>query len=258
MGTLDWQSDNLVVMAGPVVAETGLPPSETPDGGVSAKLYDTSLDCRLSEYTSDLAIDYVDPETSVFVLDSGAFSASGVVLIRLDDGTWVEQTLNLRSVATGELGWAGPLGLPGPASKGNPVRVKTYASVTETIGIDDFSQWDDGMNMEIKRDDGTYIERTVSAILPDAGYLTLDDDLDGDSSPGNIVKRKIGADVTMVAFGTFPTSDPTPGDPEWGFRGTIDHDHAELQPGMRIRAEITYEDGSVNIRRKVVGTVINR
>jgi hypothetical protein len=62
----------------------------------------------------------------------------------------------------------------------------------------------------------------------------------------------------MGNFGTFPTSDPTPGDPTWGFRGTIDHNHAEVQLGMRIRAEIIYEDGNVNIRRKAVGTVVNQ
>jgi hypothetical protein len=125
--------------------------------------------------------------------------------------------------------------------------------------LDNFDEWEDGMAIEISLDDGTAFDGTVEEINPDAGYLKLKNDVIPSAvSAGAVVKRKIGADVSMAAFGTFPTSDPVPGDPTWGFRGTIDHDHAELALGMRLRAEITYEDGGTNIRRKAIGTVINQ
>jgi hypothetical protein len=257
MGTLDWQSDNLVVMAGPVVAETGLPAAEDPSGGVLAKLYDTNMDCRIDAFETTLTQDYVTGTTAIFIKNPVPITVDNVILMDTDDGKQVRSTVVLVDPITGELEVSETT--QSSASSGNTVTCILYALDQFQMPLDNFDQWGDGMAIEISLDDGTVFDGTVEQINPDAGYLKLDDDtIPSSVSAGAIVKRKIGADVTMVAFGTFPTSNPTPGDPEWGFRGTIDHDHADIQLGMRLRAEITYEDGSVNIRRKVIGTVINR
>jgi hypothetical protein len=117
------------------------------------------------------------------------------------------------------------------------------------------------MNMEIIMSDGTAVERTVGLIDRSNGFLILSDTLSVDTLPGDVVKRRLGVtaadDIEMLAFGTFPASDPIPGDETWGFRGTVLHDHPEIQLGMRVRAEITLVDGETNIFRKAVGTVIN-
>jgi hypothetical protein len=255
MGTLDWQSDNLVVMAGPVVAETGLPPSETPDGGVYAKLYDTSLDTSLAGYESLLTEDY-DTATSLITVRDGAFmDVASVIDVQMDANRTVRRTVD--SKVGNDLTLSSALG--DDATTGNLVTVVTYPTAIGFVGLKDQSGWEQGMTLEIVRgSSGGSSEHTVQTMDQSGRWMNIPPALSLAADVGDLVKRKVGADVTMVAFGTFPTSNPTPGDETWGFRGTIDHDHAELQLGMRIRAEITYEDGSVNIRRKVVGTVINR
>jgi hypothetical protein len=256
MNTIDWQSDNLVAMAGPVIAETGLPPSEDPSGGVSAKLYDTNLDCRIAAFETTLAQDYVTGSNTFYVIDSLPIIVGNVLLMDTDDHKKTQFTVTLVDPVTHEITVSASS--QSSASADNTVSCILYALDQNQIPLDNFNEWEDGMAIEISLDDGTVFDGTVEKINPDAGYLKLKNDVIPSAvSAGAVVKRKIGADVSMAAFGTFPTSDPVPGDPTWGFRGTIDHDHAELALGMRLRAEITYVDGGTNIRRKAIGTVIN-
>jgi hypothetical protein len=252
MGTIDWQSDNLITMAGPVMATTGLPPSETPSGGVSAKLFDTALDCRLSASPTKLSEEHTTG--AVFTVDSVAFmKPGGLVTIDLGDGRFFEK--EILSVSQPDVTMTTDLNTVVPA--GNIMKIETYGIGISFLGLDNAESWETNMVMSVVMDDGTTEDFTINAADQNNSLVFLSGSTTALVSPGAIAKRKIGPDVTMTAFGTFPTSNPTPGDPTWGFRGTINHDHADLALGLRLRAEITFEDGTTNIRRKVIGTVIN-
>jgi hypothetical protein len=215
------------------------------------------LDTNVSEFEVLVAEDWESGALGLeLTLESvGMSRPDSVIEVELDKGNFTPRTVVsvLGNTLTLDEGFISPV------SKGNRTKQTVYPVQLGFMGVDDLQEWEIGMTMEITRADGTLQLFTVHTIDRNGKWVNWNPEQIGSPiNAGGIIKRKIGPDVTMVAFGTFPTSNPTPGDPEWGFRGTIDHDHAELALGMRIRAEITYEDGSVNIRRKVIGTVINR
>ena len=254
MGTIDWLSDNLITMAGPVIAETGLPPSETPSGGVSAKLYDTSLDTSLDRHEETLTEDYDEATDVITVSDPLLFESDTTMEVLLDDGSLSDRTVLSKSGSDITM----DAGLGGPASKGNSVTITRYPSGMTYVGLTNMDEWLIGMTIEITLANGTLEEFTVTSSDRDSGWVKLHTGTGSSAVAGGLVKRKIGADVSMSSYGTFPTADPEPGDETWGFRGTINHNHAGIQLGMRLRAEITYEDGTTNIHRKAIGTVINQ
>jgi hypothetical protein len=266
MGNIDYLSDNLVVMAGPVLAETGLPTSATPSGGVEAKLYDCALDCRVGEYKTVLSADAAEDANSVFIADIGTVNVGAEILIKMDNSYEFREDVSAINGATGEVTWVGN-GLAEAASKGNSFTVIKYGESVLKLQVDNIDLWEPGMNLEVTEDDGSVKEEVVILVERDLGYLKGSSGITGVSSTlsaGNLVKRRLGAtgadDITLAAFGTpFPTTVATTeaGDERWGFRGTVPHDHPDLQLGMRVRAEITFLDGGTNIKRKTVGTVIN-
>jgi hypothetical protein len=136
--------------------------------------------------------------------------------------------------------------------------VNIWSVVGEYISVDDYSGWEEGMTIALETA-GADQEKTVVDVFADEGYIQLDTTIDNFTYPDRRVARKIGNDVgAFAAFGTpFPTSDPVVGDPTWGFRATIDHNHAEIRLGMRLRAEIIMTDPPLNLKRKVVATVTN-
>ena len=58
------------------------------------------------------------------------------------------------------------------------------------------------------------------------------------------MRVKLGSDITMTSFGSFPTSSPVAGDTAWGFRGTITDTIGALKSGMKVRIEIDYNGGA--------------
>jgi hypothetical protein len=254
-GRLDYLSDNLIELQGPVDMANDAAVGDTPSPGVSAKLYDCAMDARLSKYRTILLEDAAAGATEIYVADLSPITAGATILIEMDNGQ--KDAAQVQSVGASGLVTITGYPIAVAAAAGRQVEIVTYDSTTTIIGIDNFSQWEDGMNMEITLNDGTTVESEVSLIDRDAGYMKFGA-LGVDASAGNLVKRKIGADISNFAdFGTFPTSDPVVGDSAWGFRGTIASDHAEIQLGMRIRGEILYDDGTLTLTRKVIATVIN-
>jgi hypothetical protein len=262
MGNIDYLSDNLIELQGPVNMATGLPVSTiATTSSVTAKLYDTSLDGRLFQYASPLIEDAAAAATSVFILDTAPVAVGSTVLIQMDNGQEDEQVVTDVDAGTGEVTFGGGT-LTAAASEGKRLTITTYHADSTVIAIDDFRGWSTGMNMEITAGDGSLVERTVSLIDKDSGYLTISSSLGVDTAHGALIKRKLGADLTgFVDYGTFPTSDPVIGDPEWGMRDVIEYNHADIEPGMRVRGEITLIDTTptpdLNLTRKVVATVIN-
>ena len=158
--------------------------------------------------------------------------------------------------------------LANPVDAGAILEIVTWNASSPYIAMDDMSGWKFGMNIEVSLDDGSFVEQKVTRIY-DTGYMLLFGVLGVDTRHGALVKRRLGADgvddIDMSAgtFGTWPTTVAAtiPGDPAWGLRATIPHDHPDLQPGMRVRGEISLIDTVPNpdlyLTRKVVGTVIN-
>ena len=260
--TLDWLSDNLVELRGPVnIATDAALATILSTSSATVKLFDTELDCRLSDGETFLTEDAEAGASSIFVAVPTGYRTGTEILIDLDSGRQDAQIPTTVNFVTGEFTLTGTL--ISAASKYKKVRITTYDAGSTNIHIDDISGWEAGMTIEISLGDGTFVERTLSGMKHEISCTAMNgQSLGVDTQPGAVLKRKLGADISMADFGTFPTSDPVPGDPTWGFRGTINSDHADLALGMRVRAEITAVDTGptpdLNLFRKVVGTIINQ
>jgi hypothetical protein len=149
------------------------------------------------------------------------------------------------------------------------VKIHTYGQGSGFVGLDNAEGWETDMIMEITASDNTVEEFTIGWVDIPGSNVWLGgggpNTLNVTSLAGALVKRRLGPpsdNISLTSFGTFPTSDPIVGDPTWGYRGTIPHDHPDLQPGMRVRGEITLLDASVSptlrLFRKAVSTIINK
>lgn len=257
MGNLDYLSDNLIELQGPVDMATNAAVPNDPDS-CEAKLYDADLDCRVSDLGSRLAEETVAGDT--IVVEQTVFLTTGsIILIQTTNDRFIERTIQsvdgLNLILTVDIG----AGIP----KGNLVNVHTRSIGAGFIPLDDASEWKTDMTMEITNIDGTTSEFSLGYVDHVGSFVWLGGDaLSTAVRVGAVVKRRLGAtpddDIDMTTpYGSFPASDPVAGDEAWGFRGVIPHDHPELALGLRVRGEITYVDGTVNLRRKVVATVIN-
>lgn len=267
MGTLDYLSDNLVELRGPVNVMTGLPVTEAIDTCV-AKLYDCALDGRVAKFRTTLTADAAINDNSIFVSDITPINVGTEFLVQLDDSYEFREDVTAINGATGQVTWTGA-GLPIAASSGNLVTVIKYGPSLSDLPVDNIGLWEPGMNLEATEDSGSPKEEIMVLVDSEAGYMRGNSSINGVAdylSAGNLVKRRLGTvsdNITLVAFGTFPTTVATTvaGDPTWGFRGTIPYDHPDLQLGMRVRAEITLVDTvptpDLNMTRKAVATIIN-
>lgn len=256
MGTMGFLSDNLLELRGPVDIATNA--AFGSGSGIAGKLYDTALDTRVGTYTTVTTADAIEGATSIFVQDRTPLVVSDGLAISLDDGTEQAVGITVLPGSEGEVTFI--FALDAPVAKGATVkRTSLFNAAGLFITLENWDGWENGMTLEITADDHTQIDRTINLIDRDSGYATLSSVVLDPTSPGNEVKRKIGAIITMSSFGVFPTSDPVIGDPAWGFRGTISYLHAEIELGMRIRAEIRIVDATsgTNFAKKAVSTVIN-
>jgi len=264
--SLDYLSDNLIELRGPVNVATDAAVSTILSGNsvVTAKLYDTALDTRLSDAPTTLSEDYTaDPSSAVITVQSVGFIQAGTQLLIEVNGSSFKKR-EVLSVALNVVTLTTVLGTT-PADKGNAVLVHTYSTLAGFVEVTDIQGWEQDMTIEITRTDGTLAEFTAASPDIPASRIWLNGATLGVTAlVGALVKRKLGDDIEagdFSDFGTFPTSDPVAGDPTWGMRAVIDHDHADLALGMRVRGEITLIDSAptpaLNLTRKVVGTLTN-
>lgn len=255
MGTLDYLSDNLIELRGPVdiATNTAFGNGST----VTGKLYDTALDTTIVKYVTPTTADIASGGTTMFVQDATPFFPFDVIRVLQDDGNELYLAI-LVLPGSNQIDFAPALSAP--LTEGAIVSRIQIAGTSDYVTVGNWAPWDITFNMEVSLNNGTTQERLVLEINRDVGFCLLDGTIGGESVAGNAVKRKLGVNIAMSSFGTFPTSDPVVGDPAWGFRGVIQSDHAGLQLGMRIRGEITAVDATsgTDLTRKAVSTVINK
>lgn len=98
----------------------------------------------------------------------------------------------------------------------------------------------------MRLDDGTFHASVILSIDPVAKTITLTGAPASPASARTRVLRQIGPDISMAVFNAVG-ADPTTED--WGFRGLIADDHAEIEFNMICRAEMILDDGAT---RKVI------
>ncbi len=260
---LDYLSDNLVELRGPVNIAQNAAVAES--STVSAKLYDTELDARLSDAPTVLREDYTDTSSLDIIVRNALFMHPGAqILVKTKFGSIIQEEVVSKSTIDGVSTITLTNALGTPADKGAPVVTLVYGTGAGFIQLDNIEGWKNDMTMEITHSDGTLAEFTVGNIDAEDSHLWLRGQTLGVTTlAGALIKHKVGpASIAMVAFGSFPTSNPVIGDPAWGFRGVIEYNAQDLLLGMRVRAEITLVDGvpvpDLNLTRKVIGTLINR
>jgi hypothetical protein len=254
-GNFDYLSDNLLELQGPVDVPNNAAVT-TIAGGTSctARLYDTSLDSHIAPFRTYTTSDAAIGDDSLDVADGTPFRLNQLIAIETDLGYTEPHIVSSVSSNTLTLVTA----LAAPASAGRLVEIRQYSIDSHYFAIDNYSTWESLDRIEFTYNDGSEVSRPITWVDPDRNYIHILAPLSIAVDVGNVVKRQLGIQViTFADFGTFPTSNPVVGDPTWGFRATIQHDHADIKLGMRIRAEITMDDAGLNLRRKVVATVVN-
>lgn len=104
----------------------------------------------------------------------------------------------------------------------------------------------------LQREDGSYHDGgLVTAVDVSAGTITVTNALTTANALINArVMAKLGADVAMAAYGS-----PVVGTYDWGFRGTVESDHAGLKPGLPVRIEITLDNSGL-VLTEVLNTIV--
>ena len=264
MDFLDFKSDNLLELRGPVDRTTGLPVNSA--STCTALLFDYSKDTYLTALETRMTADAASAATVLVVASVEGFSVGDAITLGLDDGTLFE--VDILTVTT-TLNLSAPL--PSASSAGNTVRrvitISAYMSVNKTLG------WQIGDRASVSSDASSTaftIERVVQVYK---NFLLLENVPVAASSNGNSVASSLldGVPITMTAFGTpFPTTvaGTVEGDPAWGFRGTLLSTNFDintgaagiigLELGHRVRIEYTLVTvGGNMLFRKGHATVVN-
>lgn len=98
-----------------------------------------------------------------------------------------------------------------------------------------------GDTVRIELDDGTFDEPGITSVDAAGGTILIDSGLTSAAATGNRIAKKLGADVSMSAFGT-PVLRSF--NPQWGFKGSILLAHGGLVVGQNVRVEISYSSGA--------------
>jgi hypothetical protein len=267
MAKLNYQSDNVITLAGPVNLNLDEAAGVSPTPTVTARLYHERKEVRTAEFVTRLTLDEASSSTLINVPKTTptAFEAADTVVIDLDDGSVHETTIV--SVSTVDAGYdiiTLTAGIPTAAAAGSTLRLTKKGATSLILVIQSPGgpiTLEKGDAIEIDLDSGSVglsvdQVRTITAVedadnvtatvaLNQAAFecITLSGATSSAVSAGRRVRRKLGADVVMTAFGTFPTANPVLGDTSWGFRGTIEDTHADLEVGMSVRIEVVYNGG---------------
>ncbi len=262
MDYIDYRSDNVLELRGPVNRTTGL----AVDGAtVEALLYDLQKDTYITELTTRISDDEAAAQTVLSVQSSLGFAAADHIHIDLDDGTVHETTGGATTATTMTIA----VGLPSVASKGKEIRRYRLNTAAVYISVKDTSAWDLGDVCVIPTDtSGTVSTAEVIQVLDK--LLLLDAVVDAATLVGKEVKARLLAatPISCAAYGTFPTTvaATVEGDPAWGYRGDLpstDFDtwtagtNIGLTLGQRVRTEFSLVKGTDVLVRNNVATVIN-
>ena len=110
-----------------------------------------------------------------------------------------------------------------------------------------------GDQIELTQDDATIHVSTVNAVDASAGTITLDDATTDTAAVGNQIRVRLGLVVTMTEYGT-----PKVGERNWGFRGTLESNHAGLTDGLDVDIEVSFVGavaGGVDYLETICATV---
>jgi len=126
------------------------------------------------------------------------------------------------------------------------------ATSQTVLSVDRARSIEVGSDVTVMLDDGTYHDAgTVTARDLDADEVTVTTGLASAASAGARVLTSIGADVTLTTYGT-------PGllTTDWGFKGTMLHNHADVKPGMQLRIEIFLDASGVELLETIREPVV--
>jgi hypothetical protein len=264
---IDFKSDNLIELLGPVDRTTGLP---VPKGTtvVNVKLFDSNKDTYVTALETTLSEDEAAAESTLSVQSTVGFFPLDFIRIDLDDGTVREDAI--LSLTADSFLISG--GLDSAAAKGSVIRRYTLLTNTTHISVKDTSGWSLGDRCSVSLDATSTSFHVEKVIQVFDDFLVLDSALASNCSTGNSVACSIetGANIALLGFGTFPTTVATTveGDPAWGFRGTLpstsfdiftgEAGNLGLQLGQRVRIEYTMTliAGPIMFRN-AIATVVN-
>ncbi len=271
MTNILYLSDNLVALNGPVDRSTGAAVSSSPTSCV-ARIYDESKATRVAKVVTRLteAVTASSTTISVPTIRSGTFrlvqEVNEVAEITYDDGVKRASTLSGTTELDG-FDRVTASALSADAAIGNTVEIDTYPIGVQMIPVDPDPKIVDGDSVELHMDDGTLevgtatevvkavitedatdtdaaVRSTLRAVNHDPVWTVRTTATTAAISAGARMRVKLGSDITMTSFGSFPTSNPVAGDTAWGFRGSISDTIGALKSGMKVRIEIEYNGGA--------------
>lgn len=269
--TIDYRSDNLLELLGPVDRTTGLPVPATATGAVV--LYDLSKDTNVVDLVARLNVAVVATDTVMPVIDGTGFESTDEIRMILDNGTVHSTTVSSATATTITLSAAIPASRS--AAIGTEIRrwrigdsgANIYVSVNDTEG------WAIGDVCVLDTDvSGTYSVAEVDQVTD--RFLILSAGPTQKVRSGNRVSSKFMTNTifTLATFGTpFPTlaALTVEGDPAWGWRADLPPTvfdvyspglagNAGLRLGDRVRAEYTLTTlGGDVLHRTSIATVVN-
>jgi len=253
------RSDTLIRLPGPT-DET----AQTPITGatVTARLYDSTEDSRIADLVTHVRGNEAAAQTIISIpkIRPLPWRAGDTVRVELDDGSAHETTISGApdTSPADEDRITLAVALPSAAEDGSEIRLRTKASgatILPVVRAD--SLYSMGDQVELRQDDGTRLITTITQIqvptvqegspladVADHPQLPAIVTLAGATavaiSPRALFLRKIGADISMAQYGTAVANDDS-----WGYQGTVQQTHADLELGMQIRVEIDFAGGGI-------------
>lgn len=263
MDSIDYRSDNVLELRGPVDTTTGLAVSSAT---VDALLYDISKDTFTVDLVSRINVDEEAAQTVLSVGNTIGFTNADLVEVDLDDGTVFRGVVSGTPTDT-EITLSA--GITSAASKGNQIRRYSVSTNTTYISVNDTSHWKIGDVCVISSDvSGTYSTSTVSQVLDK--FLVIDSSVDAQTKSGCQVSSRLLAStpISCASYGVHPTTvaTTTEGDPAWGYRGDLPDDDFDgytagsnigLRLGHRVRTEFKLTKGGDVLTRNNIATVVN-
>ncbi len=175
------------------------------------------------------------------------FEDADTLEIPLDDGSLSDEAISASTASTITLVGT----LDSAAEKGREVRKTVTSAAGLILSVRDARAWKKDDVCDYEQDDDTVGSEIVSAVNSTLGLLTLPVGPTAAVSAGRLVRRRIGAEITLSSFGTFPTTVAAtqPEDQTWGFVGTMDRDHADTYFKQELAYQVTAVDGAGDLRQ---------
>lgn len=242
---LVYLSDNLVRMLAPTDRSNDTPLST---GTVTARLFDADASTFTAILETRLTADLAAAGVLASVVSTALFRSGDTVQFAMEDGTLHQTTVAaIPSAVTLQLAVGPTLA----TRAGTMLRRRALQTTEDRVVIPHGLplRFPLGATVEVIRDDGTRVEATVNA--RGEQHLLLSATVGGACGPGRRVRRKLGANVAMTAFGT-----PVAYDPAFGFQGTVPETQADLRPGLRVEIEVAYADAGKELVDRFFALVV--